>query len=168
MKNKVLIGVVIALALAVGILAWIQAGRVARLDPASLTVQVRGEDVGSISIEEIAALGDEEFTKVLRSSGKTPTENTYTGLPLARVLEAVKPGLVTENTQVTVLASDGYAVTYTGTDTLRPEHIYLVWKKDGKNLGTKDQGGLGPLLVVTRQDDFGQTWCKFVIAVDIR
>ena len=124
--------------------------------------------MGSISVEEIAALGAEEFVKVLRSSGKEPKENTYTGVPLLKVLEAVKPGLITQEVQVTVLAGDGYAVTYSGTDVLRPEHIYLVWLKDGKPLGTKANGGLGPLLVIPRRDEYGQFWCKFAIEADIR
>ncbi len=168
MKSKGLIAIIFILAAAIGILAWVNASRVGSLDPASLTVKVQGETVGSISIEEIAALGGDEFAKVLRSSGKDPKEYNFTGVPLAKVLEAVQPGLVTPGVQITILASDGYAVTYSGTDVLRPEHIYLVWLKDGKALGTKASGGLGPLLVIPRQDEYGQFWCKFAIEADIR
>lgn len=169
MKNKALIGIIAVLAVAIGILAWVNAKRVAGLDPATLVVKVQGQEAGSISLEEIIALeGAEEFAKILRSSGKGPVENIYTGLPLAKVLEAVKPGLVTGGVQVSVLAGDGYAVTYTGADVLRPEHIYLVWLKDGKPLGTKASGGYGPLLVIPRRDEYGQFWCKYVIEVDIR
>lgn len=168
MKNKVLIAIILILAAAVVLLAWVNARRVNSLDSASLSVKVQGEEVGSITLEEIAALGGEEFAKVLRSSGKEPRENHYTGVPLAKVLEAVKPGILTSGVQVTILASDGYAVTYSGADVLRPEHIYLVWLKDGKALGTKASGGLGPLLVIPRQDEYGQLWCKFAIEADIR
>ncbi len=168
MKNKWLLALVIVLAVAVGLLAWLNGRRVRDLDPASLTIKVQGEEVGSISIEEISALGGEEFSKSLRSSGKKPRENTYTGVLLSKVLEAVKPGLVSKDVQISVLASDGYAVSYSGADVLRPEHIYLVWLMDGKPLASKAKGGLGPLLVLTRQDEFGQTWCKYAIEVDIR
>lgn len=168
MKNKGLIAIIVILAAAICILAWVNASRVGSLDSASLSVKVQGEEVGAITLEEIAALGGEEFAKVLRSSGKEPKESLYTGVPLIKVLEAVKPGSVTPGVQVTVLASDGYAVTYSGADILRPEHIYLVWLKDGKALGTKAKGGLGPLLVIPRQDEYGQFWCKFVVEADIR
>lgn len=168
MKNKWLLAIILVLAIGVGLLAWFHGRRVSGMDPASLAVKVQGEEVGTISLEEIAALGGEEFPKVLRSSGKEPRENMYTGVPLSKVLDAVKPGLVTQEVQVSVMASDGYAVSYSGADVLRPEHIYLVWLMDGKPLGSKAEGGMGPLMVITRQDEFGQTWCKYAIEADIR
>ena len=167
-KNRLIIGIILALAVAVGVLAWLNGRSLAGLEPATLVVKEQGREVGSISLEEIMALGGEEFKVVLRSSGQEPQENTYTGVSLARVVEAVKPGLVTPQCQVSVRAADGYAVTYTGEELLRPEHIYLVWLKDGKPLGSKAKGGQGPLLVIPRQHEFGQFWCKFALEVDVR
>lgn len=149
-------------------LAWANARDLGRLDPASLSVRVEGKEVGSITLEEIIALGGEEFTKVLRASGQAPQENLYTGVPLAKVLEAVIPGYLREDSTLSALAADGYSTFYSGAEVLRPEHIYLVWHRDGKKLGAKAKGGLGPLLLITRQDEYGQTWCKYLVAVDIR
>lgn len=168
MKNKWLLALILVLAVGIGLLAWFNGRRVDGLDSASLTVKVQGEEVGTITLEEIAALGGEEFSKVLRSSGGEPRENTYTGVPLLKVLEAVKPVIVSQENQVSVMASDGYAVAYSGQDVLRPEHIYIVWQMDGKPLGTKAEGGQGPLMVIARQDEFAQNWCKYVVEVDIR
>ena len=166
MKNKWLLAIILVLAIGVGLLAWFHGRRVSGMDPASLAVKVQGEEVGTISLEEIAALGGEEFPKVLRSSGKEPRENMYTGVPLSKVLDAVKPGLVSQEVQVSVMASDGYAVSYSGRCLRR--NILPVWLMDGKLLGSKAEGGMGPLMVITRQDEFGQTWCKYAIEVDIR
>lgn len=169
MKNKALIVGIIVLATAIGVLAWINGRSVAELEPATLVVKAHGQEVGAITLEEIIALGgSEEFSVVLRSSSKDPAENTYTGVPLSRVLEAVKPDLVTVESQVTVKAGDGYIAAYTGEEVLQAEHIYLVWLKDGKPLGTKAQGGSGPLLIIPRRHEFGQYWCKFAAEVDIR
>lgn len=168
MKHKGLIGVVLVLVIAIGVFALVNAKEISTLSSAGLTLKVDGEAAASMSLAEIAQLGEEEFTAVLRASGKAPQENTYTGLPLLTVLEALKPGSITAESQVSVLASDGYAVSYSGADLLRPAHIYLVWLKDGKELGTKGENGLGPLLVIPRQDEFGQYWCKYVVAVDLR
>lgn len=168
MKNKGLIAVVITLVLAVGVLAYINATGVGKLAEAALVLKIDGEEVASFSLEEIRELGGEQFSAVLRSSGKKPQENTYTGLPLIDVLEAMYPGAVTEEAQVSVQAIDGYAVAYSGKDLQRPGHIYLVWLKDGVELGTKSENGLGPLLVIPRLDEFGQYWCKFVVLVDVR
>lgn len=167
-KNSLVIGIILVLAVAVGVLAWLNGRSLAELEPATLVIKEQGQVVGSITLEEIMALGGEEFGTVLRSSGQDPRENTYTGIPLAQVVEAVKPGLVTSQCQVSVRAIDGYAVTYTGEEVLQPEHIYLVWLKDGKPLGTKAKGGTGPLLVIPRQHEFGQFWCKYAVEVDIR
>ena len=167
-KNRLLVGIILVLAISVGILAWLNGRSLAGLDPATLVIKEQGEEVGSISLEEIMALGSEEFQAVLRSSGKDPVEGTYTGISLARVIEAVKSGLITTDVQVSVRAVDGYAVTYTGQEMLQSKHIYLVWLIDGKPLGSKANGGSGPLLVIPRQHPFGQFWCKFAVEVDIR
>lgn len=168
MKNKGLVAAIVVLALAVGILAYINAAGVSELDEAALVLKIDGEEVAVFSLKEITDLGGEQFSAVLRASGKTPQENIYTGLPLIDVLEAMYPGAVREGAQVSVQAIDGYAVAYSSEDLRRPGHIYLVWQKDGAGLGSKGENGLGPLLVIPRLDEFGQYWCKFVVLVDVR
>ena len=156
------------LVVAIGVLAWVNANSVEGLEPATLVIRENGQEVGSISLEEIISLGSEDFTVMLRSSGKDPVESVYTGLPLATILEAVKPELLSNVAQVSVKAIDGYAVAFSGEELLEIEHLYLVWQKDGKPLGDKSSGGSGPLLVIPRQDEFGQRWCKFAVEVDVR
>lgn len=169
MKNKVLLAVIIVLVAVIALLAWLNGRSVAQLEPATLVVKENGQETGSISLEEITSLeGVEEFSVVLRSSGKDAVENRYTGIALARVLEAAAPGSLTPDVQVSVKAIDGYAVAYAGEEALRDEHLFLVWLKDGKPLGNKTGGGSGPLMVIPRQDEFGQYWCKFVVEVDLR
>lgn len=169
MKNKKLLAAIIVLVAAIALLAWLNGRSVAHLEPATLVVKENGQETGSISLDEMTSLeGVQEFSVVLRSSGKDPVENRYTGIALAMVLEAVAPGSLTSGIQVSVKAIDGYAVTYTGEETLRDEHLFLVWLKDGEPLGNKAGGGSGPLMVIPRQDEFGQRWCKFVVEVDLR
>lgn len=167
-SNLVLVAIIVVLAAAVGILAWFNGQSVAGLDEATLVIKVDGQEIGSISLEDITQLGSEEFNVVLRSSGKEPVESTYTGIPLRTVLEAVQSGILSDKSQISVKALDGFAVAYTVEETLTPEHIYLVWKRNGKPLGSKSDGGSGPILIIPRQDQFGQRWCKFVVEVDIR
>lgn len=167
-SNLILLGVILALAIAIGVLASINAGEVKDLEPASLVVKVNGQEIGSISLEEMVALGGEEFDITLRSSQGEPRENTYLGLPLSTILEAVDQDILSQGEQVTVRAIDGYAVAYTMEEVMQSDHIYLVWRMDGDPLGNKSDGGSGPLLVIPRQDEFGQRWCKFAVEVDIR
>jgi len=167
-SSKILLWVIVVLVITVAVLAWLNGRSVGQLDPATLVIKEQGQEVGSITLEEITQLGGEEFSVVLRSSGADPRENQYTGLPLLEVIEAVQPGLVTEDSVVSVLASDGFATSFGGEEMVEPEHIYLVWLMDGKPLGTKANGGTGPLLVIPRQHEFGQFWCKYAVEVDVR
>lgn len=168
MSNKILAGVIALLVLAAGYFGWQNWQESRARDDAILVVVVDGQPVGEVGLGDLRALGGEEFSVVLRSSGKEPQENAYTGIALSRVLEEVKPGILDGRELVSVTALDGYAVAYSAEEIRQPEHIYLVWAKDGAPLAGKAQGGSGPLLVIARQDEFGQRWCKFAVQVEVR
>ena len=48
------------------------------------------------------------------------------------------------------------------------DHLYLVFARDGERLAGKSSGGFGPLLLIAKQDQFGQRWCKYVTEVDVQ
>ncbi len=168
MNNKILAAIVVVLFMSVGIFAWHNWQQAQDLDPAVLTVNLDGQEIGTIALDRIKQLGAEEFSVILRSSGQAPREESYTGVPLRLVLEEVQPGLLDGKASVTVTAIDGYAATYSVDELFDDDHIYLVWARDGQPLGDKASGGMGPLLVIPRQDEFGQRWCKFALRVDVR
>ncbi len=168
MGNKILIVILVLLFAAVGGFAWHNWQQARDMEPAVLTVLLEGQEVGTISLAEIKQLGGQEFSVILRSSGQAPREQTYTGIPLRLVLEAVQPEILEGRESVTVTAVDGYATTFSVDELFENEHIYLAWAQDGQPLGDKASGGSGPLLVIPRQDEFGQRWCKFAVRVDIR
>ena len=168
MGNKILIVILVVLFAAVGGFAWHNWQQARDIEPAVLTVRLEGQEVGTISLTEIKQLGGQEFSVILRSSGQAPREQNYTGVPLKLVLEAVQPGMLDGKISVTVTAIDGYAVTFSANELFQEEHIYLVWAQDGQPLGDKASGGSGPLLVIPRQDEFGQRWCKFAVRVDVQ
>lgn len=168
MSNKILVGVIIILVLAEGYFAWNNWLESRERDDATLVVKLAGEAVGQIDLASMKQLGSEEFSVVLRSSGQSPRENNYTGVALSAILEAVQPDILDGREQVTVTALDGFAVVYSVKELRQPEHIYLVWARDGQPLAGKGQGDMGPLLIIARQDQFGQRWCKFATGVDIR
>ena len=162
--------IIVVLLVAVAVLAYWNrsqlAGRQALVDDPGIAVAAGGEEVAIILLEEIRQLGEEEFTIVLRSSGQQPRELLLTGVPLKAVLQEADPSLL-EADQAVVRAIDGYSVAYTMEEILLEEHIFLVYLEDGESLGTKNDGGSGPLMMVPRQDEFGQRWCKFVVEVDV-
>lgn len=171
MKNKALIGVITGLVLLVAVLGYLNrerlAGRQALVDDPGIVILAGGEEVATIYLAEIRELGEEEFPIVLRSSGKPPRDLVLTGVPMKAVLHEADPGLLDSVSQVVVRAIDGYTVAYTMEELLREEHLYLVYLEDGEPLSGKAGGGSGPLMVVPRQDEFGQRWCKFAVEVDV-
>lgn len=171
MKNKLLVVVIAVLVVVVGLLAYFNrerlAGKQALVDNPGILITARGEEVATVYLDEIRQLGEEEFDIVLRSSGKPPRDLVLTGVPLQGVLRQVDPALLEEGSQVVVQAIDGYSVAYTMEEVLRDEHIYLAYLEGGRPLGSKADGGSGPLMTVPRQDEFGQRWCKFAIEVSV-
>ena len=141
MKNKYLISIIVILVFAVFILAF--------LNQKNLSESLRDED-----------------GIVIKLGGK---ESVYVGVPLKEVLKKIIDENILKNKEkVIVRALDGYVVSYSINEILEDEHVYLVYLKDGKVLGEKEEGGMGPLMTVPRKDDFGKRWCKFVVKVEVK
>lgn len=172
MKNRALVATVAVLILAVAVLAYLNQQSLRGLDQSAenpqLIISREGEKVASIDLEEMKTLGVEEIETTLRSSGSPPRDDTYRGIPLGLVLSHVDPGLLEEAGQVTARAADGYVVAYSAEELARPDHLYVIFERGGQRLKGKAQGGDGPLLLMARQDEFGQRWCKFLVEVSVK
>ncbi len=170
-SNKTLMSVIVALIMVVTVLAYINRSqlvdRQALVDNPAIAVSADGEEVAIIPLNDLRELGEEEFSIILRSSGQQPREILLTGVPLNVVLEKADPSLLEYTGQVVARAIDGYSVAYAMEEVLMQEHLFLVYLENGEPLGSKAEGGSGPLMMVPRQDEFGQRWCKFVVEVDI-
>ncbi|UNC91956.1 molybdopterin-dependent oxidoreductase [Candidatus Contubernalis alkaliaceticus] len=172
MKGRILTLIVVALLITVGGLAYLNQKQLTHTDQnsenPSVMIKADGEETGVITLEEIKALGEVEFVTTLRSSGKPPSDHTYKGVPLKEVILAVDKTLLEQGEQVTAQAVDGYVVAYTVEEVMESEHIYLVYQQEGEPLKSKNEGGSGPFLVLARQDEFGQRWCKFTVEINIQ
>jgi DMSO/TMAO reductase YedYZ molybdopterin-dependent catalytic subunit len=168
-KSKWLVIIIVVLVIVVGVLAFINreqlAGKRALIENPGILIAHQGAEVATIYLEEIRGLGEEEFDIVLRSSGKPPRDLTLTGVPLKALLQKADASLMESASQVLVRAIDGYSVAYTMEEVLLDDHVFLVYLNSGEPLGTKEDGGSGPLMMVPRQDEFGQRWCKFAVEV---
>lgn len=166
MKNKYLISIIVILVFAVFILAFLNQKNLSESlrDEDGIVIKLDGKEKGFISLNDIKAIEEEEFIAALR--GK---ESVYVGVPLKEVLKKIIDENILKNKEkVIVRALDGYVVSYSINEILEDEHVYLVYLKDGKVLGEKEEGGMGPLMTVPRKDDFGKRWCKFVVEVEVK
>jgi DMSO/TMAO reductase YedYZ molybdopterin-dependent catalytic subunit len=120
-----------------------------------------------ITFADVSELEAKEFPAVLKSSGKPPVDTSYTGVQLKDLL--AKAGINTEGkSQVVTKAADGYTVALTLEEVLQEDNVYICYKRDGKPLGTREEGGSGPYQLVIRKDEFGQRWNKYLLEIEVQ
>lgn len=120
-----------------------------------------------VDFPTIQELPDYTFDAVLKSSGKAPVDTSYTGVQLKDILEASEIHL-DGKTQVITKAVDGYTVALSMEEVLEDDNVYIIYKRDGEDLGTREDGGSGPYQVVIRKDQFGQRWNKYLMEIEVK
>lgn len=168
---KKIIGVIVVLAIIVGITAYLNKEQLKdKIDMqknAVISICVDGEEVKKVSMDEIIKLGEKDFNANLKTNGKAPIEKTYTGVPLANVLEACNIDLSDKN-QVIIKAVDGYTSALKVDEVKDKDNVYLAYKEEGEYLGNREDGGSGPYKVIIAKDQFSQRWCKFATEVNVK
>ena len=170
MKKLVIIIVIILVAI-VGVTAYLNRENLADKDvlqeKALIIIKDDGKEVERIDFDFVKKQGELTFNKELDTSDSDPREHSYTGVPLKNIITGVGIELA-DKQQLIVRAIDGYTVALTSREVLADDNVYLVYKSDGQFLKGKKEGGSGPYMIVIRQDQFGQRWCKFVIEVEAK
>ncbi len=158
------------LAVAVGLLAWINMRRIPpAADTPVLVLKAGGGEIRNATLEEIREMDAERFEATLRTTSAPPETYTYTGVPLSRIISLVMgEGAFAEADQIVVRAADGYTLAFSVADVLAAENLYVVFERDGKPLRGRESGGPGPMQLVVRRDGFGQRWCKYLTEVEIQ
>ena len=173
MKNKqnFIIGMIIVVLVAViGITAFLNRDNVA--DKTQLnndeifSVMDTDKEIKNYSMEDIQALGEVEFYANLKSSGNDPIEYLYTGVPLVRILQDAGVDLEGKRAAI-VSAIDGYVVSISMDKVLDEENVYLAYMREGKLIGTREDGGDGPYQMIISKDKFSQFWCKYAYSVEM-
>ncbi len=165
-KNKSVIFVIVLLAIATLVLAFLNKGSIDVSGYEGTVKFISGENSIELSFEEITSLDYEEFSAVEDTSSSGPAARKYKGVLLKEVLNeaSISDEVILSSTKIMVKGLDGYVVA------IPPEEImgntsYLVFEKDGKELGTMKSGGSGPIQLVVKSDPFSQRWCKYVSEV---
>jgi hypothetical protein len=127
----------------------------------SINVNIDGK-TETIQAETIYA-NDESITfpAVVRSSGSKPVETEYKGIELTQLFKSIGVDL-SEYTELTFNASDGYRIILNVEEVMEPSNVYLTFQRDGELLKPKKQGGNGPFQLIIRRDPFSQRWIKHV------
>ncbi len=133
---------------------------------AEMYLEMGGEEVATLDFDIIQNLSEREFTETLRSSDGSEENHTYTGVPLKEIIDHYELSL-DEVENIVTEAADGYAVALTVDEVRQEDNVYIVYKKDGEYLATREDGGAGPYQLVIREDEFGQRWNKYLMRITI-
>jgi DMSO/TMAO reductase YedYZ molybdopterin-dependent catalytic subunit len=170
MKKAIMIAVVV-LVLVVGITAYLNRGDLAAKKEsqqnAYVIIKSGGSEMARVDLEQLQQMNVVDVEANLKRSGKDPEKHVYTGVLLKEVFEAA--GIDTNGKDTVIMkAADGYTSAIGMEETLQDDNVYIVFKIDGQPLGTKEQGGSGPLQVILAKDPFSQRWCKFVMEIELQ
>lgn len=173
MKNKktsVIAAVIIVLAVAMGIFAWLNAGNLAdkKTSQQDATVKiVQKGKVVQIDLKYLKSLKKTDFSANIKKNGAAAVKTDFTGVPLDTVLKA-KGFNLDSAAQVVFSAADGYVTEVSSKEAEDPDNVYLVYERNGKPSGTRADGGTGPVETVVRKDQFSQRFCKYLMEIDIK
>lgn len=169
-KNIIIISIVVVLLLAaVAVFAVLNAGDLEKKRTleanALISVLADGEELAEIDSDLINSLEIKDFSATKDTSETGPEQVSYTGVAIMDILEAldIEPQ---KYSSLVARAIDGYTVAFNMEEVSSPDNIYIVFKEDGEFLGTKSEGGKGPYMIVVREDQFSQRWCKFLIELE--
>lgn len=120
----------------------------------------------TMTMEEVLSYDAQEI-EVIRNTSKTePTPYTYKGILLKTLLEE-KDIELSGSKAVIASAVDGFVSVIPMDKVLEEDNVYLVYEWEGKPLGTREEDGEGPFMIIIKNDQFSQNWCKFTVEVKV-
>ncbi|NLZ93607.1 MAG: molybdopterin-dependent oxidoreductase [Firmicutes bacterium] len=168
MKKVIIVLVILIIIVAVTAVLNRESLREKAASQADAILYIKADGVETeVDFATIKELPEKEFPAVLKSSGKPPVDTSYTGVQLKDLLAKLEVKTDGKK-QVITKAVDGYTVALSMEEVLIDDNVYIVYKRDGKDLGTKEKGGSGPYQVVIRNDQFGQRWNKYLMEIELQ
>ncbi len=168
--NLIAAGIVIVLAILMGVALLLnQEGMLANkttFENVELNVTVDGEVVGTLTYDELIALGGVEYEAIYDTSKTDPVMESYKGVELKKVFEHFNVDLQGKSA-VTATAVDNFAMAYSVDEVMTDDSLYVTYERNGETiLGAEDDDG-GPLMVIVKNDQFSNRRCKWLISVGV-
>ncbi len=169
-RNIIIILSIVVLLIIVGVFTYLNAGNIGEKkqleESETISVKLSGNEIGKADMDFIKSAGEKEFSAVMDTSDSGPEEHYYTGVLMKNVLE--KMGVKVEDYKMfSVKAIDGYTVAFKTEEIQDDDDVYIAYKENGKDLGTKSSGGKGPYQIIVRKDQFSTRWCKFAVEIEL-
>lgn len=160
-------GAMALLAAAIAVLAYLNAPKDG-IERGTLAV-VRGEEtIARLTLAQIREMPSVSVEKEIVSSSHEGDAGLFTGVPLRAVLEAAQPGLLEGANQIVARAEDAFVTAYTAKEVQESDAILVAYEKDGAPLGSREDGGTGPLRILITDDPFGNRSTKYLAQIEVR
>lgn len=130
-------------------------------------INIDGEQVAKVTLAELYDLEPVKFTTVMDTSNTNPTDVEFTGVEVSKICKSKGIDISTVSV-FEFKALDSYASAVTIDEIQEPENVYICVEIDGEQLKNKDDGGMGPFLMVIKNAQFSQRWCKYLMELNIR
>ena len=159
---KWVLGLAIALALVVGITAFINSSGKSAED-GQLAVLVNGELKATFEISDVMKMDSVTEYANLSSGSKEDAEGDFTGVLLSDVIEKADVG--NDYSTVLLTAGDSYS---SAADADEVDKVLIAYELDGETLGYYTKGGTGPLRAIFIDDTYGNRSVMNLIKIDLR
>ncbi|MCL2409818.1 MAG: molybdopterin-dependent oxidoreductase [Oscillospiraceae bacterium] len=121
-----------------------------------------GEDTFNVSLADLQTIGS-----VNVSSSPRGELRTFTGVPLVRIFDHF--GVDYSDARTVVFTSlDGFVTAISIGEALDETNTFVVFEEDGEPLGTREEGGRGPYMIVVALDPFPNRWARYLMEVTLQ
>ena len=164
-STKLIIVIIAVLGVFVSVLAYLNREmmleRLEHLEIGTFMVS-SGEKVFNISLQDLLSMSPSAIYTSPRG-----VRRDFTGVPLAAILEH----LDIDHSQfrsIVFLSLDGFATAISIEEAMNADNTFIVFEEDGKALGTREEGGLGPYMVVMARDPFPNRWARYLMEIKLQ
>ncbi|MCL2392803.1 MAG: molybdopterin-dependent oxidoreductase [Oscillospiraceae bacterium] len=164
-STKIIIIILCALALAVVVLAILHQGNISErleLQADGAFLVTVGADTHHVSMSDLRSIG-----AVAVSSSPRGVSRDFTGVPLVRIFDYFGIDYFEAET-VIFTALDGFVTAISIAEALDETNTFIVFEEDGQPLGTREEGGLGPYMVVVARDQFPNRWARYLMEITLQ
>ena len=126
-----------------------------------------GEHEASVRLEVFIAMEPQEFTTSFDLAGSGMRETVFKGVELRFILETYNIDASSANEFLLFGLESSYQP-ITRDEVEKEENVYVCYSMDGEIMKLQSEGGLGPFVIVVRDELRSQRLLRYVEAIDIR
>ena len=104
--------------------------------------------------------------KVISANFRDDIRN-FTGVPIAEIFDFLDIEITNAST-VILTSGDGFTTILTIDEALDRESAFVVFEEDGIELGSMEEDGDGPYMIVMAMDPFPNRWTKYLMEITIQ